>query len=95
MATFDAPAGAYVHVPFCEWICPFCPYNKVRAEASLADRYFVALGHEVEAYVAAYHTRFDGPFTSLYVGGAPPPSIPSGSPSWSRVSRLPGSGPSR
>ncbi len=31
--SFDGPAGAYVHVPFCDWICPFCPYNKVRAES--------------------------------------------------------------
>jgi coproporphyrinogen III oxidase-like Fe-S oxidoreductase len=76
VATFDSPAGAYVHVPFCEWICPFCPYNKVRAEASLADRYFVALGHEVDAYVAAYRARFDGPFTSLYVGGGTPTLYP-------------------
>ena len=25
----DGDAGAYVHVPFCSRICPFCPYNKV------------------------------------------------------------------
>ena len=76
VATFDSPAGAYVHVPFCEWICPFCPYNKVRAEASLADRYFAALGREVDVYVAAYQSRFGGPFTSLYVGGGTPTLYP-------------------
>ena len=76
VATFDASAGAYVHVPFCEWICPFCPYNKVRAEASLADRYFASLSREVDEYVAAYQGRFGGPFTSLYVGGGTPTLYP-------------------
>ena len=43
VASFDGPAGAYVHVPFCPWICPFCPYNKVLAADDLARRYFAAL----------------------------------------------------
>ena len=42
LASFDGPVGAYVHVPFCPWICPFCPYNKVLAEEDLARRYSAA-----------------------------------------------------
>lgn len=71
----DSAAGAYVHVPFCERICPFCPYDKVLADDELAARYFAALRAEIGAYVAAHVARF-GPFTSLYVGGGTPTLYP-------------------
>jgi oxygen-independent coproporphyrinogen-3 oxidase len=71
-AAFDGPLGAYVHVPFCEWICPFCPYNKVLARRDLAEAYFHALDTEVDDYLAV----FDQPFTSLYVGGGTPTLYP-------------------
>jgi coproporphyrinogen III oxidase-like Fe-S oxidoreductase len=71
--SFDGPVGAYVHVPFCEWICPFCPYNKVRADRGLATRYFAALRRETDRYV---DERGGAPFTSLYVGGGTPTLYP-------------------
>ena len=74
--SFDGPAGAYVHIPFCEWICPFCPYNKVRADDALARRYFAALAAEVDAYVAAHEATWGRPFSSLYVGGGTPTLYP-------------------
>jgi len=67
-AAFPAPAGAYVHVPFCERICPFCPYNKVPYGPERAQAYFAALRREVGTYLSAGA----GPFTSLYVGGGTP-----------------------
>ncbi len=72
----DAPAGAYLHVPFCSWICPFCPYNKVRARDDLATRYLAALGREADAVSGAYRARFGAPFTSVYVGGGTPTLYP-------------------
>ena len=69
LASFDGPLGAYVHIPFCEWICPFCPYNKVLARLGLAADYFAALLTEIDMYGA-------GPFTSLYVGGGTPTLYP-------------------
>jgi coproporphyrinogen III oxidase-like Fe-S oxidoreductase len=74
--SFDGPAGAYVHVPFCERICPFCPYNKVLAEASLARRYFAALHREIDWYTTAYAEAGRGLFTSLYIGGGTPTLFP-------------------
>jgi oxygen-independent coproporphyrinogen-3 oxidase len=71
-ASFDGPAGAYLHVPFCEWICPFCPYNKVLARDELAAAYFLALNAEVDAYLEVFRE----PFTSLYVGGGTPTLYP-------------------
>ena len=49
--SFDGPAGAYVHVPFCEWICPFCPYNKVRADGTSPSGTSLRCDREVDAYV--------------------------------------------
>ena len=74
--SFDGPVGAYVHVPFCDWICPFCPYNKVRAEEGLARRYFAALRREVDRYVEEYRAARGEPFTSLYIGGGTPTLCP-------------------
>lgn len=76
VGSFDGPVGAYVHVPFCERICPFCPYNKVRAERDLARRYFAALRREVDWYVAEHEAVRGEPFTSLYVGGGTPTLYP-------------------
>lgn len=76
MASFDGPIGAYVHVPFCEWICPFCPYNKVKAVDALARRYFAALQREIDWYVTEYEAARGRPFTSLYVGGGTPTLYP-------------------
>jgi menaquinone C8-methyltransferase len=76
VASFDGPVGAYVHVPFCEWICPFCPYDKVRAERGLARRYFAALRREVGWYVAERAATRSEPFISLYVGGGTPTLYP-------------------
>lgn len=67
----DGPAGAYVHVPFCARICPFCPYNKVVPRAGQPERYFGALLAEVRRYGDAGAAGPDG-FTSLYVGGGTP-----------------------
>ena len=76
VASFDGPVGAYVHVPFCEYICPFCPYNKVLAEEDLARRYFAALHHEIDWYVAEVGDTHRGAFTSLYIGGGTPTLYP-------------------
>ena len=71
----DGHLGAYVHVPFCERMCPFCPYNKIVPRPGQAQRYFAALLSEARAYVEAGAGRPDG-FTSLYVGGGTPTLFP-------------------
>jgi oxygen-independent coproporphyrinogen-3 oxidase len=75
VGSLDGPAGLYLHVPFCERICPFCPYNKVRADDGLARRYFAALGQEI-AWVADAAAVRGEPFTSVYVGGGTPTLYP-------------------
>lgn len=71
----DGPLGAYVHVPFCARVCPFCPYNKVIPRAGQPERYFEALLAEARGYVAAGAAGATG-FTSLYVGGGTPTLFP-------------------
>ena len=75
VATFDGAVGAYVHVPFCERICPFCPYNKVVPRGDQPSRYFQALAAEIDQYVVAGAAGEAG-FTSLYVGGGTPTLFP-------------------
>ncbi|MFP5417188.1 MAG: radical SAM protein [Actinomycetes bacterium] len=71
----DGPVGAYVHVPFCAQICPFCPYNKVVPRAGQTGRYAAALLTEIRRYLEAGAAGQDG-FTSLYVGGGTPTLLP-------------------
>lgn len=68
LSSFLGSAGAYVHVPFCRSICPFCPYNRVLYQPALVERYFAALRQEADRYVADLRTPFD----SLYIGGGTP-----------------------
>lgn len=71
----DGDVGAYLHVPFCTRICPFCPYNKVVPRPGQPTLYFDALTREVDAYVEA-GAAGSGGFTSLYVGGGTPTLFP-------------------
>ncbi len=75
VAMADGPLGAYVHVPFCARICPFCPYNKVVPRTGQPKRYFDALLAEARGYVDAGAAGPRG-FTSLYVGGGTPTLFP-------------------
>ena len=76
VAGFDQRPGAYVHVPFCSSICPFCPYNKVVAQPDIAQRYFAHLTREVEWYVEALAAQGHAAVTSLYIGGGTPTLYP-------------------
>jgi coproporphyrinogen III oxidase-like Fe-S oxidoreductase len=61
------PCQLYVHVPFCEVLCPFCSFHRVRYNEAKSHRYFEALRHEVRTYHAAGFR-----FGDVYVGGGTP-----------------------
>jgi len=68
------PAGEaqlYVHVPFCQVLCPFCSFHRVAYREQKARRYFEALRREIESYRDAGF-RFAG----VYVGGGTPTVAP-------------------
>ena len=61
----------YIHVPFCEQLCPYCCFMRVKFEPSLASAYFDALNKEIENY---YNLGYC--FDSIYVGGGTPTIMP-------------------
>ncbi len=62
--------GLYVHIPFCERICNFCPYCKVKFEEELCNRYIDALIKEIHSVGNRYPGKKTT--TSLYFGGGTP-----------------------
>jgi menaquinone C8-methyltransferase len=64
--------GLYIHIPFCERICPYCPYNKELYRSDLVRGYVRALTTEMDLY----SKMVDGkPVTSLYIGGGSPTTM--------------------
>ncbi|OHB80846.1 MAG: hypothetical protein A2W31_04240 [Planctomycetes bacterium RBG_16_64_10] len=64
--------GLYLHVPFCEQICPYCPYNKELFRNDLAKRYVDAVKTEMDFYADIAGGK---PITSLYIGGGTPTTM--------------------
>ncbi len=60
-----APAGIYVHLPFCPYICPYCDFAKWPLRRSQAQRYLAALEAEI-ARAPARHGQ------TLFLGGGTP-----------------------
>lgn len=65
--TGNVPTVMYVHVPFCEELCPYCSFNRVKFQEELARPYFAALRTEILMY---RELGYD--FRALYVGGGTP-----------------------
>jgi coproporphyrinogen III oxidase-like Fe-S oxidoreductase len=61
----------YLHIPFCEELCPYCSFNRIRLEEQLAVRFFRALKEEMRRYRALGYR-----FTAAYVGGGTPTVMP-------------------
>ncbi len=66
----QAPAGLYLHVPFCHRKCPYCGFFSLPSKRMLKP-WMKALGAEMRRYGRGF-----GPFDSLYVGGGTPSSLP-------------------
>jgi menaquinone C8-methyltransferase len=65
------PYLVYIHVPFCEELCPYCSFNRFPLDRPLAREYFDALSRELRMYA---DLGFD--FASVYVGGGTPTVLP-------------------
>ncbi len=64
--------GLYLHIPFCNQICPYCPYNKEIYHSEDADRYAKAIIKEIDIYAEMIGRK---PMTSLYIGGGTPTTM--------------------
>jgi len=62
-----APAGLYVHVPFCSGKCAYCDFYSVPADPDRIERWLRALARE-----AALFTEVFPVFDTLYLGGGTP-----------------------
>ncbi|MEE8166630.1 MAG: radical SAM family heme chaperone HemW, partial [Myxococcota bacterium] len=68
----DGQVGVYLHLPFCERICPYCDFAVVAARplgAALEARYVAALRAELEQRRGDFIGRS---LASLYFGGGTP-----------------------
>ena len=61
----------YVHIPFCEELCPYCSFNRYRFQESRATRYFKALKEEIRLY-----GKRNFKCTGVYIGGGTPTVMP-------------------
>jgi coproporphyrinogen III oxidase-like Fe-S oxidoreductase len=57
----------YIHIPFCETLCPYCSFNRFSFREKLARSYFKDLQTELEL-VHELGYRFD----TVYIGGGTP-----------------------
>ena len=57
----------YVHIPFCEELCPYCSFHRITFNEELAKRYFAALSREILLYKEKGYK-----FSGIYVGGGTP-----------------------
>lgn len=57
----------YMHIPFCERLCPYCSFNRFPFEEGKARKYFENLRTEMDMVA-----RLGYDFDSLYVGGGTP-----------------------
>jgi len=67
----DGGGTLYVHIPFCEVLCPFCSFHRVQHCHAQARRYFAALRREIGLYRDAGYR-----FTGVYFGGGTPTTEP-------------------
>ena len=64
--------GIYLHIPFCEQICHYCPYNKEIYHPELARKYALAVRKEIDHYADIVGNK---PVTSFYIGGGTPTTM--------------------
>ncbi|MCP4224746.1 MAG: radical SAM protein, partial [Actinomycetia bacterium] len=61
--------AAYVHVPFCARVCPYCDFAVVAGKDDLTERYFDALLAEIDMEPST------GPLGSVFIGGGTPSRV--------------------
>lgn len=58
----------YIHIPFCEHICPYCDFTKLFYFSKFSKPYLEALFKEIDSY----HLR---KMETIYIGGGTPTSL--------------------
>jgi len=69
---FVGAAAAYVHIPFCSAVCPYCDFAVVAGEDHLEDRYIAAVCAEITS------SEEWKPLDAVYFGGGTPTHVAPG-----------------
>ncbi len=72
--TKDSGTGCYVHIPFCDRICPYCDFAVVHYRDEYVARYMSALLTEIRCSSGPLGPL--GPIQTLYFGGGTPSALP-------------------
>jgi coproporphyrinogen III oxidase-like Fe-S oxidoreductase len=68
----------YIHVPFCPFICDFCPFYKIKGpRPEVTEEFTVTLIQEIEHY-ARQGALADREFSVIYFGGGTPTELSPG-----------------
>lgn len=59
----------YVHVPFCDSICAYCDFGRCKMQASLADRWLLAVERELKK------RNLNDELETIYIGGGTPSAL--------------------
>ncbi|NFA43474.1 radical SAM family heme chaperone HemW [Clostridium botulinum] len=66
----------YVHIPFCDKICSFCPFNKILKKEELVEKYITAIKNEIDSYSNTKYFKTSR-FSAINIGGGTPSSLKS------------------
>ncbi|MCD4735200.1 MAG: radical SAM protein [Bacteroidales bacterium] len=64
--------GIYLHIPFCNQICPYCPYNKEIYSEEACQNYVKAVKKEINFYAPVLKNKS---VSSFYIGGGTPTTM--------------------
>ena len=67
----------YLHIPFCAKKCRYCDFYSVDYDASLAERYLLALSKEIDLY-KKYLVNSTPTVRTVFIGGGTPSALSSG-----------------
>src|SRR5690554_542022 len=62
--------GLYIHIPFCDTICTYCDFYKMRAKEEVKDNYITTLLDEL-----MMKTEYMQDLKTIYIGGGTPSSL--------------------
>ena len=68
-AQVDAPYGVYIHIPFCDHICPYCDFNTYAGQSERIPAYVAAVKRDAELWAPRFDRRAA---TSVFFGGGTP-----------------------
>lgn len=63
------PQAVYIHIPFCQRICPYCDFTKFISKGQPVMDYLISLRKEMETMVSLYPPKR---IKSIFIGGGTP-----------------------